>query len=625
MKVASQKSSALPLPKIDIREPELNPRFTATLIENVTIAPSPYWMQHRLQLAGMRPINNIVDVTNYVMLETGQPLHAFDYDVLRQRAGRKTPTIVTRLPETAEQLTTLDGVKRALDDFTILVADTVGALAIGGIMGGGESEVSPATTNVLLEVASWDSINIRRSVHAQQLQSSQAGYRFSRGVHPAVAPRANRRAGELIRELGGGRITRELADEYPRPFPPVVVVLPLAEIERNLGISIPTDEVVRILTALEFRVEKKGEVLHVSVPDHRMDVGIGAVGIADLVEEITRIYGFERIPETQISDTTPPQHSNLPLEREERVRDILVDLGLQEVITYRLSSPEMEQRTLGTAAGDYVTLNNPVAPERAAMRRSLLASVLECAESNARFQQRLALFEIGPVYLPISISTDGQPTLPHELRRLVVVMSGSRSALSWTNGEPIPMDYFDLKGLVDALIDAAHLPDVSVLPSEHPSFRPSATATLLLGDSPVGIFGELSPRVSAAYALTDCPVLAADFDLEMLLHALPDQHSTKPVPRYPAIVEDISLIVDETIPANEVTALIAQTGGKRLARVQLFDVFHSAQLGADKKSLAFRLAFQSEEKTLTDKDAAGLRNKIVKRLAQEIGAELRDA
>jgi phenylalanyl-tRNA synthetase beta chain len=187
------------------------------------------------------------------------------------------------------------------------------------------------------------------------------------------------------------------------------------------------------------------------------------------------------------------------------------------------------------------------------------------------------------------------------------------------------MDYFDLKGLVDALIDAAHLPDVSVLPSEHPSFRPSATATLLLGDSPVGIFGELSPRVSAAYALTDCPVLAADFDLEMLLHALPDQHSTKPVPRYPAIVEDISLIVDETIPANEVTALIAQTGGKRLARVQLFDVFHSAQLGADKKSLAFRLAFQSEEKTLTDKDAAGLRNKIVKRLAQELGAELRDA
>ncbi|MDP6792441.1 MAG: phenylalanine--tRNA ligase subunit beta, partial [Anaerolineales bacterium] len=625
MKVASQQSSTLPLPNIDIRDPDLNPRFTATLIENVKIAPSPYWLQRRLRLAGMRPINNIVDITNYVMLETGQPLHAFDYDVLRQRAGGKTPTIITRLPKPEEKLTTLDGVERALDDFTIMVADTAGALSIGGIMGGGESEVTPATTNVLLEVASWDLINIRRSVHAQQLQSSQAGYRFSRGVHPAIAPRANRRAAEMMRELGGGRIAQELIEEYPRPFPPVVAELPLAEIERNLGITIPTHEVIRILTALEFGVEKKGAALQVSAPEHRLDIGVGAVGIADLVEEIARIYGFERIPETQISDTTPPQHSNLALETEERLRDILVNLGLQEVITYRLSSPELEQRTLGTITGDYVTLNNPVAPERAAMRRSLLASVLECAQSNVRFQERMALFEMGPVYFPESTSTDGQPALPRELRRLVIVLSGTRSELSWTDGEPRPMDYFDLKGLVDALVDATHLPDISMQPTEHPSFRPGATAALLLAGSPAGIFGELHPRVSAAFALTKYPVLAADFDLETLLPAWPDHHLTKPVPRFPAIVEDIALIVDRTTPATDVTALIVQTGGKRLARVQLFDVFHSAQLGADKKSLAFRLAFQSEEKTLTDKDAARLRNKIVKRLAQEIGAELRDA
>ena len=625
MKVKSSKSSALPLPNIDIHEPKLNPRFTTTLIENVTIAPSPYWLQRRLRLAGMRPINNIVDVTNYVMLETGQPLHAFDYDVLCRRASGKTPTIITRLPEPAEKLTTLDGVGRALDGFTILVADTVGVLSIGGIMGGGESEVSPTTTNVLLEVASWDLINIRRSVHAQQLQSSQAGYRFSRGVHPAIAPRANRRAAELMRELGGGRIARELADEYPRPFPPVVVELPLAEIDRNLGITIPPDEVVRILTALEFRVEKEGAVLHVTVPEHRLDIGVGAVGIADLLEEIARIYGFERIPETQISDTTPPQHSNLALETEERMRDVLVNLGLQEVITYRLSSPELEQRTLATATGDYVTLSNPVAPERAAMRRSLLASVLECAESNARYQQRLALFEIGPVYLPKSASTDEQPALPREPRRLVVVLSGSRSALSWTDRERSPVDYFDLKGLVDTLIDAVHLDDVSVQPSEHPSFRPGATAALLLAGSPVGFFGELHPHVSAAFALTEYPVLAADFDLEALLPILPDHHSTKPVPRFPAIVEDIALIVDETTPASEVTELIAQTGGERLAQVQLFDVFRGAQLGAGKKSLAYRLTFQSDEKTLTDKDAAQLRNKIVKRLKRDIDAELRSA
>ena len=625
MTIASPISRVLPLPNIDIREPDLNPRFTATLIENVTIAPSPYWLQRWLRLSGMRPINNIVDVTNYVMLETGQPLHAFDYAVLRHRSGEKTPTIITRLPKPEEKLTTLDGVERALDDFTILVADTVGALSIGGIMGGGESQVSPATTDILLEVASWDLINIRRSVHAQQLQSSQAGYRFSRGVHPAVAPQANRRAAELIRELGGGHITQELVDEYPRPFQPVVVELPLAEIERNLGITIHPDEVVRILTELDFGVKKKGKTLHVTVPEHRLDIGVGAVGISDLVEEIARIYGFERIPETQISDTTPPQHSNLALETEEHVRNILVNLGLQEVITYRLSSPELEQRTLGNFPGDYVTLNNPVAPERAAMRRSLLASVLECAESNARFQQRLALFEIGPVYHPALTSTVGKPSLPLELRRLVVVLSGSRSALSWTGEEYSPMDYFDLKGLVDALIDATHLTDVSVEPSEHASFRPGATAALLLAGNPVGVFGELHPLVSAAFALTEYPVLAADFDLEALLPALPEHHSTKPGPRFPAIVEDIALIVDKTTPANDVMALITQTGGKHLARVQLFDVFHGEQLGAGKKSLAFRLDFQSHEKTLTDKEAARLRNKIVKRLKQEIGAELRSA
>ena len=344
--------------KIDIRESELNPRFTATLIEGLTVKPSPYWMQHRLRLAGMRPISNIVDVTNYAMLEVGQPLHAFDYDVLVERAkasGADVPTLITRLPKPGERLETLDGADRKLDDFTVLVCDTAGVLSLGGIMGGGESEVSDETTNVLLEAAAWNFINVRRSVQAQQLATSEAGYRFSRGVHPAMASRGNLRAIEMMRQLGGGTVCSGMVDEYPAPPAEVVVQLPLSEVPRYLGDDIDIDkaEVVRILEALEFGVEDKGEVLSVTVPDHRIDVGgeppprstnPDIIGIADLIEEIVRIYGYERIPVTQITDTTPPQHSQPALEAEERARDLLVDLGLQEVITYRLTNPEREAR-----------------------------------------------------------------------------------------------------------------------------------------------------------------------------------------------------------------------------------------------------------------------------------------
>ncbi|MFQ5407487.1 MAG: phenylalanine--tRNA ligase subunit beta [Anaerolineales bacterium] len=612
--------------QIDIREPELNPRFTATLLEGVSIGPSPYWMQLRLRLAGMRPINNIVDVTNYAMLELGQPLHAFDYDVLAERAkqsGADVPTLITRLPETGERLTTLDDVDRALDDFTILVTDTAGALSLGGIMGGEESEVSDSTTNVLLEAAAWNYINIRRSVQAQGLQTSEAGYRFSRGVHPAMAARGNLRAIEMMRTLAGGAIRNGMVDEYPAPPAPVVVDLPLAEVQRLLGIELETARIVDILTALEFDVVNHGGSLQVTVPDHRLDIGTGVVGRADLVEEIARIYGYERIPETQITDTTPPQRGNPSLELEERVRDLLANLGMQEVITYRLTVPEREARVRAPGAPPderpYVTLVNPIASDRANMRHSLLASVLEVGEHNARFHARQAVFEIGPVFLP-----PDENSLPAEPRRLALLMTGPREVKNWAVDETRQMDFYDLKGVVDALVAGLHLPAARVEPAQHPSFHPARTARLCIGDEEIGVFGELHPLVREAYNLPEQPVLAAEFDAEALLAAIPYRYPTGSVSRFPAVVEDIALIVDEAVPAATVLALIAQTGGRQLVDVQLFDVYRGAQVGAGKKSLAYRLTYQSEEKTLTDKDAARLRNKIVKRLARELGAVLRD-
>ncbi len=612
--------------RIDIREPQLNPRFTATMIEGIEIGPSPYWLQYRLRLAGMRPISNIVDVTNYVMLEIGQPLHAFDYDVLVERArasGSEVPTLITRLPETGERLETLDGVDRKLDDFTILVADTAGVLSLGGIMGGSESEVSDSTTRILLEAAAWNLISIRRSVQAQQLQTSQAGYRFSRGVHPEQARRGNLRAIEMMRQLAGGTIRAGIVDEYPAPPQPAVVELPLSEIRRYLGdaVDIPRDEVVRILRALEFEIEDSGDVLRLTTPDHRLDVGTGIVGIADLIEEIARIWGYERIPETQIKDRIPPQRGNPLLEREEEVRDLLVELGLQEVITYRLTSPERERRALapGTAedGNPYVTLANPIVVDRVVMRRALLPGVLEIAESNAKSRDRLALFEIGKVFLP----DEGQE-LPDEPTRLAVVLTGRRDDESWTGGATEAMDFFDLKGMIEELVAALHL-SASYNRAEHPSFHPNRAARLTVGEREIGVFGELDPRVQAEYGLESGPVLAADLDLEALLADSVDNYPAHPVSRYPAIVEDLALVVDDTVPAADIEAVIAEAGGRRLVEIRLFDLFRGEQVGAGKKSLAYRLSYQSDEGTLTDKDAARMRKKILKNLERKTGAVLR--
>ena len=609
---------------IEIREPELNPRFTALLIREVKIGPSPYWLQRRLRLAGMRPISNIVDITNYAMLEVGQPLHAFDYDVLVKRAGGQAPTIITRLPEEGERLLTLDGVDRKLDPFTILVTDTAGALSLGGIMGGGESEVSDKTTNVLLEAAAWNFINIRRSVQSQQLQSSQAGYRFSRGVHPAMTARGAKRAAELMRTLAGGTVAQDLVDVWAKKSEPPTVELTEADVERILGIRIPLAEMTRILRALEFQVDQiTSNQLSVAAPDHRLDIGTGVVGQADVIEELARVYGYENIPETQITDTTPPQRTNVSLMLEERARDLLANLGLQEVISYRLTTPEREARVLspGTPVDDrpYVTLANPIAVDRAVMRHSLLSSVLEAAADNLRFRDRVALFEVGAVYL-----VDEENRLPDEPRRLALVLAGPREGEGWQTADRAAMDFFDLKGVIESFVNGLHLQNVSYVAGEHPSFRPGRTARVMLGDTLVGTFGELHPLVGQqVIGNLKYPVLAADLDLELIIANVPSRYITEAVSKFPPVVEDIALVVAEALAAAQVEALIKQTGGKVLAEVRLFDVFTGEQIGSGKKSLAYRLTYQAEDRTLTDAEVAKVREKIVKRAKDGLGAVLR--
>ncbi len=610
---------------IEIRQPELNPRFVLGLIAGVEIKPSPYWVQRRLRLCGVRPINNIVDATNYAMLEIGEPLHAFDYDALVRRAGSRAPKIITRTATVGERLTTLDGVTRELDEFTVLVCDSAGPLSIAGVMGGAETEVNENTRNVLLEGAAWNYINIRKTVNAQRLPS-EAAYRFSRGVHPAMAERGVRRGLEWMRQWAGGVVYRGLVDNYPSPPRDPVVRVSSADVRRWLGIDLQPEQIAALLSRLEFdcRIEAvNGERLVIAVtPDHRLDIGEGVIGVADLMEEIARIYGYERIPSTRLSEELPPQIGNPSLEREEELRDLLVTLGLQEVVSYRMTSPEREKRRLiaGSSTGDapYVRIANPIVSDRNVLRRDLLSSVLEVVERNARLRPRMALFEIGPVFLP----AEGD-SLPEERQRLAIVLTGPRQLPTWQEPDAALMDFYDLKGVVQSLMDGLHLSDVGYVPGEHPTFHPGKCARVLLGGQEVGVLGELHPLVRERYELPAAPLLAADFDLEALLAAIPDRFDVAPVPAYPPVLEDLAVVVAEAVPAERVAEVIRQAGGEMVKEIRLFDVYRGEQIGPGMKSLAYNLVYQADDRTLTDQEAAQIRQRIVRRLAQELDARLR--
>ncbi len=633
------KATAAPLAgqlEIETTDPNLNPRFVAILIEGITIKPSPYWMQRRLRLAGQRPISNIVDISNYVMLEVGQPNHTFDWDVLRRRANSYAPNgpvkIVTRLAQPGEKVTTLDSKTHDVPDFSILVTDPASNLSIGGIMGGGESEISDASQNVLLEAASWNFINIRRTSQALNIKS-EAAYRFSRGIHPELAMFGAQRGAKLMVDLAGGTVAQGIHDYYPQPFPPVVVDLPQSEVTRLLGIELSVAEIRRILEALDFTVElvDHGSTLRVTVPDHRLDIGADSViGRADLIEEIARIYGYDRIPVSEMADELPPQRNNTALDREEKVRNLLVEAGLQEIISYRLTTREAEARVLGqdyTQAASYVTLANPSTPERAVMRHSVLNSVLENLAENSKHRQRVQLFEVGHIYLPNANGQGEAAILPTEQPRLALAMFGPRAEGGWLPADATPVDFFDVKGVVESLLDGLHVAQIGFKPARHRAFYPGRTAEALVNGQSVGLMGQLHPQVVAAYGikLADAaqPVLAADFNLAALLAHMPDGHVVRSVLRFPPVQQDIAVVVDEAITAEQVLTLIVQTGQPLLRSAQLFDVFRGEQLGAGKKSLAYSLTFQAEDRTLTDTVVAKQQAKIVQRLERELGATLR--
>jgi phenylalanyl-tRNA synthetase beta chain len=604
---------------LDIADPDLCPRYSAAFITGVDVKPSPFWMQMRLRRAGVRPINNIVDVTNYVMLELGQPLHAFDYQLLQPRPAEERPAIIVRRAQPGEQMRTLDGQLRTFDEHMLLITDGGGPVAVAGVMGGEESEVSEGTTEVLLESANFNYLNVRRTSRELGL-SSESSQRFGRRVDPQLTVKAAARAAHLMADLAGGTVAPVIRDLYPGRKPEQQLSFHPAYAARILGVEIPRKEIARILKSLAFDVSELAgqEALKVTVPSHRRDV----TRPVDLVEEVGRIWGYDRFPTTLMRDELPPQRENARLEGAERVRDVLTGCGLDEVITYSLVSLEDEGKLHPGEPlpdpEDYLQLRNPLSSEQATLRQSLLPSLLDTTHRNLRFVERVTIFEIGRVYIP----TEGE-VLPDEPRRLGIVITGPREGRSWLEHQDRTwMDFFDLKGIVEALLSRLGL-DGAFEPAEHHAFHPGRCASVLVGGDGVGVMGELHPLVREAFGLPEQPLCAFTCDLDALLAPWGAAREMMPLSTHPPVYEDLAVVVRRQVSASRVRDCITRAGGTLLRSVALFDVYRGAQVGAGKKSLAYRLTYQAEDRTLTDEEVAEVRATIIQELEQELGATLR--
>ncbi len=613
---------------VEVRCPDLCPRFTLRRFDGVTIGPSPAWLKARLMAAGQRPINNVVDITNYVMLLTGQPLHAFDAD--RVEGGR----LVVRRAAEGEPVTTLDEVTRTLDGQMVVIDDAAGPTSIAGVMGGDRSEVHDGTTRVLMEAATWDGPNIQRTSTRLGLRSEASG-RFEKGLSAGQTLEAQAVAAALMVELTGAAVVGGTIDVGAAPEDRVVH-LREARVERLLGRAIPRPEQVRILEALGFVPREAGDGLDVRVPHFRRDV----TREVDLIEEVARIDGLEKLPATlptrrgAVGVLAPEQR----LRR--RTEDLLAGAGLHEVVGWSFTSRETVAKLRGDV--DPLPLRNPMSEEQAVMRTHVLGSLLDAAALNTRRgTAAVRLFEIGSVYLPWD---EGRPRppgrwdppagtrgraawdahhLPDERTHVGALLIGPARPASWAEPPTPAADVFAAKGVLEALGRALRTP-LGFEPATEPWLHPGRAARVLVGPDgqPAGWLGEVHPTVAAAWDLEGV-VAAFEVDLAVLTTYADPVPAYRDLTSFPAVLQDLAVIVGEDVPAEAVVAVVRRAGGKLLESAGVFDVYRGAQVGEGRKSLALRLAFRAPDRTLSDEDVAPARAKIVARLQEDLGGELR--
>ncbi len=605
----SQPEKLSDVVSITIEDSELCGRYVGAIIRGVKVGPAPSWITSRLAASGIRPINNIVDVTNYVMLETGQPLHAFDLNLLDGKA------IVVRCAKKGEKLTTLDGKERELQEDMLAICDASKPVAVAGVMGGANSEVSESTVDILLESAWFQPSQVRRTARRLKL-STEASYRFERGVDPSGTLRAMHRASELIFQTAGGTL-EAWRDECPKEFVPARVTLRTERAARLIGADITADRMDRYLSRLSFETAREDDRIKTVVPLFRPDI----TEEIDLVEEIARMHGFDNIPTTAPVASIITEELESYRDIESRVRQILASSGVNEIISYSFTSPA-DITALGFAQDDprlkMVRVQNPLTEDQSVMRTSLVPSMLRTVSRNmARRNLDLRLFETGTVFFD-----QGHEKQPREEKRLACVITGKRLPESWAWPDET-CDFFDLKGILEELLESLGI-DYEVKPqaTDAPFYIGGSSISILSGNTLIGTAGEIMPQVLKKFDIS-VPVYLFDLGLDEMLSSADFNRQFKKLPRYPSLELDIAIVLNDSVRAADIISFIREHAPALMEDVRIFDVYSGKPIPQGKKSIAVRFVYRAEDHTLTDHEVNAFHQPLVDDILREFQAELR--
>lgn len=595
------------LSSVTIEAPDLCPRYAGRVLTEVKIGPSPAWLCRKLEAAGQRPINNVVDITNFVLMETGHPLHAFDYERLSENR------IIVRKARPSETIITIDGETRTLDTGMLVIADAQVPVAVAGIMGGRESEVGESTTSVFLESAYFDPKSVRKTSRALGL-ATEASQRFQRGADPDMVPYALDRAASLMQELAGAQVAQGQIDAYPKPLVPREVTLRYDRSDALLGTVISPEKQRKFLHNLGFEISKTdASACTVFVPLRRHDVKHES----DLIEDIARLYGYEsipsRLPRIRAVEKVFAPHAD----RVRQLRSFLTGIGLAEFMSMTFSSIHaVQQSGLPDTSLDMVSLENPLSEQHSTMRSSLIPGILGAVSRNIRHGSHdIAAFEIGPVFIP-----EHAAELPSEPLRLALVLTGNAQLPHWSISNR-NTDFFDIKGRIEAVLDWFRQP-CEFAPCGDPPFETSEAAQVIGPKGPLGSAGRVRASIAERYDLTQA-VYIAELSLGSLLASRPTQFSFQRPAAYPPSLRDLAVVVDETVPAAVVRVTAERAGGSLLKSVQIFDIYRGPSIQAGKKSIALGLVFQASDRTLTDNETQKTWDRILKTLEMECQASLR--
>jgi phenylalanyl-tRNA synthetase beta chain len=615
-KLADKSNQISELTSVIIEAPDHCPRYVARLLEDIKIKQSPFWLQERLLSVGLRPINNIVDVTNFVLMETGQPLHAFDFDRLAENR------IVVRTAEQGESFVTLDQKERVLDPETLMICDGQKAVAVGGVMGGLNSEIEDDTTRVLLESAYFSPVSVRRTSKRLGL-STDASHRFERGIDPGGQITAANRAAKLMAELGGGRLISGLIDEYPNKQRVKGVVLSVKKTNRLLGTQLQRKEIENLLKSIEFEVEKPttqkdGDTLKVTPPSFRVDISRPE----DLMEEAARLWGYNNIPTTFPEMPAAGRRSHQEIDLRNRVRLLMSGLGFREAINYSFAHTQSADKLRIESADprrSMVDILNPLTEDQAAMRTSLVPGLLENMHRNLSQQiKNLKIFEIGKIFI-----NENPQDLPKETEILAGLWTGSRYDASW-HDPGAECDFFDIKGAVEGLLKALRIDGIqfSQMPESQCTYtRPGYTAQILSNNTLLGLAGEIHPLVLENYDLKQASFLF-ELNFDDLVPLVREITHSKPIPKFPAVFRDITIIVDNDLETQKIINAAQNQPEALVESFSLLDVFEGQPIAPGKKSVSLRVTYRSSEKTLEDEDVTPIHQSIAARLVKQFKADL---